>query len=71
MRFVIPRFSLFWASLGFIGMWLLLLIIEFFQFFSLQGIELGKLADFPLNLADLLLLSGFLIGFIFTDRTPQ
>ncbi|MEM8889228.1 MAG: hypothetical protein AAGD28_14725 [Bacteroidota bacterium] len=71
MRFVFPRFSLFCASLGFIGMWLMLLIIEYLNFFNLQGIELGKLADFPFNLADLFLLSGFLIGFIFTDKTPQ
>lgn len=68
MRLVIPRFSLFFASLGFIGMWLLLLIIEFLDLFSLEGIEVGKLAHLPFNLADLLLLSSFFIGFLFTDR---
>ena len=70
MRLVIPRFSLFYASLGFIGMWLLLLIIEFLDLYSLEGIEVGKLAQLPFNLADILLLSGFFIGFLFTDRYP-
>ncbi|MDW3649790.1 MAG: hypothetical protein R8P61_22150 [Bacteroidia bacterium] len=71
MRFVFPRFSLFFSSLGFIGMWLLLLIIEFLNVFKLEEIELGKLAAFPLNLADFLLLSSFLIGFILTEKLPQ
>lgn len=71
MRFVFPRFSLFFSSLGFIGMWLLLLIIEFLNVFKLEEIELGKLAAFPLNLEDFLLLSSFLVGFILTEKLPQ